>query len=149
MSNRPNPFDELEQLFEQMQQNFEEAAGMWRPESVRTGLPGAGSVQIDLKETGDALVLTADLPGFNSEEIDLTLKDRVLRLEASHEEESEEQGEGEYLRRERRRTSVSRSITLPETVDTDDVSASYQNGVLTVEMSKREPETGETEIDIN
>jgi HSP20 family protein len=149
MSNRPNPFNEFEQLFEQMQQNFEEAASMWRPESVRTGLPGGGSVQIDLKETPDALVLTADLPGFTKEDIELTLRDRMLRLEATHEAESEEEREGEYLRRERHRASISRSITLPETVDTDAVSATYQNGVLTVEMSKREPDTGETEIDIN
>jgi HSP20 family protein len=149
MSKRPNPFNELEQLFDQMQQNFQEAAEMWRPDSIQSGLPSAGSVQIDLKETDEALVLTADLPGFTKEDIDLSVRDRVLRLEATHEEESEEQNEGEFLRRERQRTSVSRSVTLPETVDTDDVSASYQNGVLTVEMSKREPETEETEIDIN
>ena len=149
MSKRPNPFNELEQLFDQMQQNFQEAAEMWRQESARTGLPRAGSVQIDLKETAESLVLTADLPGFNREDIDLTLKDRMLRLEATHEEESEEHREGEYLRRERQRASVSRSITLPETIDTDAVSATYQNGVLTVEMSKREPETEDTEIEIN
>ncbi|WP_128226397.1 Hsp20/alpha crystallin family protein [Halobacteriaceae archaeon SHR40] len=149
MSKRPNPFNELEQLFEQMQQNFQEAAEMWRPESARTNLPGAGSVQIDLEETEDTLVLTADLPGFTREDIDLSVKDRMLRLDATHEEESEEEREGEYLRRERQRASVSRSITLPETVDTDAVSATYQNGVLTVEMDKREPETEETEIEIS
>ena len=122
---------------------------MWRPESARTNLPGAGSVQIDLEETEDTLVLTADLPGFTREDIDLSVKDRMLRLDATHEEESEEEREGEYLRRERQRASVSRSITLPETVDTDAVSATYQNGVLTVEMDKREPETEETEIEIS
>lgn len=149
MSDPTNPFNELDRLFKQMQQNFEEAAEMWTPESVRTGLPKTGSIKVDLKDTDEALVLTADLPGFTKDDIDVSVRDRILRLEATREEEMEEDAEGKYVRRERQRGSVSRSLTLPETVETDEISASYQNGVLTVEMSKAEPETQETEIEIS
>lgn len=62
--------------------------------------------------------------------------------------EPEEDETGEYVRRERRRTSIARSIPLPEAVGAGEISARYTNGVLTVRMPKSEPLTEGTEVEI-
>jgi HSP20 family protein len=145
---RRNPFDELEELFDRMQENFESAARTWDP--AETDLPtsaGAG-MRVDLEDTGEELVLTGDLPGFEADDIDVRVVDGTLRVGAERDEETEEEG-GEYVRRERRRTSVSRSIDLPSAVDEDDITATYNNGVLTVRMPKSDPDSRGTRIDVN
>ncbi|WP_251330404.1 Hsp20/alpha crystallin family protein [Haloplanus pelagicus] len=147
---RRNPFDELEELFDRMQENVENAARMWDPEEFEGGLPRPGSagMSVDLEDTGDELVLTGDLPGFETEDIDVRMVDRTLQISAERDEEAESDA-GEYVRRERRHASVSRSISLPEAVDESDITARYNNGVLTVRMPKREPDDRGTRIDVN
>lgn len=149
MTNPTNPFNELRRLFEQMQENVEEVARSWDQEPFEMAPAVSSSVDVDLQDRDEELVLTAELPGFDSDDIDVRITDHTLRLEAEREEESEEEAEGEYVRRERRRTSVARSIRLPEPVETDDTEATYTNGVLTVRLPKSEPTTHGTEIEIN
>lgn len=143
-----NPFYELERLFEQMQENVEEVSRWWEPESIATGGVTTTSVKVDLEDRDEELVLTAELPGFDKEDIDVRVTDRTLRLEAEYEGGTEE-ADGEYVRRERRRASVTRSIPLPEAVETDDISATYNNGILTVQMPKSEPVTEGTKIEVD
>lgn len=147
MSKR-NPFDELDDLFDRMQENMERAAEMWDPTASGGELSGASSMSVDLEDRGDELVLIGDLPGFETDDIDVRVKERTLRIAAEH-DETAESDEGEYVRRERRRTSVSRSVPLPAAVDTDGITASYNNGVLTVRMPKAEPSSEGTRIDVN
>lgn len=147
MAKPVNPFDELDRLFERMQQNVEEAAQWWDREPFEDEFD-PGTVQIDLEDREDELVLTADLPGFESADIDVRLTDRTLHLEAEREETAEEEREGEFVRRERHMASVARSVTLPQSVEEEGIEASYQNGVLTVTMPKREPAESGTEIEI-
>ncbi|MEF8819152.1 MAG: Hsp20/alpha crystallin family protein [Haloferacaceae archaeon] len=144
MDRPTDPFDELSRLFERMQSDFEEMARSWGDE------PGlvSSSVRVDLEDRADELVLTAELPGFETDDIDVRVTDRTLHLEADHTTAAEETAEGEYLKRERRRTSVSRSVSLPEAVETDDISASFNNGVLTVRLPKSEPATQGEAIEI-
>ncbi|SDZ79161.1 HSP20 family protein [Haloplanus vescus] len=143
-----NPFDELDELFDQMQRNMERATRMWESEALESTLPGAASMNVDLEDQSDAFVLTGDLPGFETDDIDVRVKDRTLHITAEHDESSEE-SEGEYVHRERRRTSVERSVPLPSPVDTEGVTASYNNGVLTVRLPKSEPDSDGTPIDVN
>lgn len=148
MTSPMNPFDELTQLFERMQENFEQMARGYNEEPFM--MPSAPSeMRVDFKDEGEELVLTAELPGFEEDDIDARVADRTLRIAAEHEEETEEETEGEYIRQERRHASVTRSIRLPEAVDKEGISATYNNGVLTVRMPKRDPVTEGTEIDIN
>ena len=149
MSTPTNPFEELERLFERMQANVTEAARWWENGPADVGMEPTASVQIDLENRDDELVLTADLPGFEADDIDLRVTDRMLELSAAREESTEEESNGEYIRRERRRRSVSRSIRLPAAVDENAISANYQNGVLTVDMPKREPVEEGTRIEID
>ena len=117
----------------------------------QTAMDGA-SASIDVADRGEEFTVTADLPGFDTEDIDVSIREDVLRIEAEHEEESEEGDEedGRYLRKERRHQSVSRSVTLPEQVDEEAVSAEYRNGVLTVTLPKVEEQDDEShQIDIS
>jgi HSP20 family protein len=128
MTKPANPFDELDHLFEQMQENFQEASRLWNTETLGSEAQRSAVVSVDLENRAEELVLTADLPGFSKEDIDVRVTDRTLRLEAEHERTSAEDETGEYVRRERRRTSIARSIPLPEAVDADEISARYTNG---------------------
>jgi len=146
MSKR-NPFDELDDLLDRMQENMERAAQAWDPTAIGGELSGASPMSVDLEDRGDELVLTGDLPGFETDDIDVRIKERTLRITAERDEMSEAEA-GEYIRRERRHSSVSRSIPLPTAVDADGITATYNNGVLTVRLPKAEPSSDGTRIDV-
>ena len=138
---RRNPFEELEEMLDRLSSQVEE--GMTRG----GGLPVPGDVAVDVADADDEYVVTADLPGYETEDIELTLAEGTLRLEASR-EEREEHRDGQYIRRERGQRSASRRIRLPEPVDEERVSASYNNGVLTVTLPKESVDEGSRQIDI-
>ncbi len=96
---------------------------------------GMHDVSVDVSETDDEIVVTADLPGYQKEDIEVGVKDRRLTVEAERSEESEDENE-RYLRQERSHQHVSRSVSLPEAVDEESASATYRNGVLTVTLPK-------------
>ncbi len=95
------------------------------------------SPSVDISETQDALLLTADLPGVKLEEIDLKLEDGTLTLSGRREFEKKEE-KGAYHRIERSYGSFQRAFSLPDSVDVDKVSASMENGVLKVTLPKKE-----------
>jgi len=147
MSSRDNPFEELEHLFERMSRQFDDATRMWERESpFGQWSAKMESIAIDLVEEDDEFVVTADLPGFERDDVEIQVTDHTLRIEAEHEAETEEHDE-EYLRRERRHESVLRSIRLPDEVDTDGVTARMKNGVLTVTLPRLTADEART-IDI-
>lgn len=121
-----NPFDEIERMFDRMSRQFD---------PFEEGLL-EGSVPVDVEDTGEAYVVTADLPGFDREDIDVQLAGETLTLSADREASTDAESEGRYIRRERRRKSVSRSVRLPEPVDEDGTEATYADGVLTVRLPK-------------
>jgi HSP20 family protein len=92
---------------------------------------------MDLVETEDHYVLTADLPGLTQDDINLEFEGDVLTLSGERKSEHEERKEGFY-RLERATGSFSRSLTLPEGVDPDAVAATFENGVLEVRIPKPE-----------
>ncbi|MFW5903421.1 MAG: archaeal heat shock protein Hsp14 [Halolamina sp.] len=126
---RRNPFDELEDMIERMSRQFEGG--------VPGGLPTVGGVAVDVADRDEEYVVTADLPGYETDDIDVTVTDGRLRIEAERETGTEEEGT-DYIFNERRRESVSRTVRLPEPVDEDAVTAKYTNGVLTVTLPKEE-----------
>lgn len=133
---RSNPFDEIERMFDQLSDQFETI------DPTDIGIR-AGEVPIDLVDEGDRLVVVADLPGYESENIDVSLpSERSLRIRAEREDREAVGEEGTYVRRERRE-SVRRSVSLPDAVDEDATSASYEEGVLTVTLPKRNADTDE------
>lgn len=128
---RPDPFDEIERMFGLMGEQF----GVERT-----------SVPVDVLDTGEAFVVHADLPGVATADIDVTVEDdRVLTIAA---ERDASDTEGRHVKRERSQQAVKRTVRLPEAVDPEATTASYDAGVLTVELSK-ESEDGGTSIPVN
>jgi HSP20 family protein len=125
MPNRSNPFKDLEELFDRMGRGFD------------PGELGTHDVAVDVSETDEELVVNADLPGYDKSEIDVTVDDDRLTITAERDETIEDE-DTHYHRRERTRRQVRRSLYLPADVDEAEGSASYHNGVLTVVLPKRE-----------
>jgi HSP20 family protein len=92
---------------------------------------------MDLVETGEEYVLTADLPGLTQDDISLEFEDNVLTVAGERKAEHTERNEG-YYRLERASGTFSRSLTLPDGVDADAVKASFDKGVLEVRIPKPE-----------
>ena len=93
----------------------------------------------DIRDAGDRFVLEAELPGFNKEEIKLDVKDGILTISAQHSENKDEKDDkGSYIRRERRFGSFTRSFDVTG-VDEEHITASYNNGVLELNLPKAVP----------
>jgi HSP20 family protein len=92
---------------------------------------------MDLVETEDDFVLRADLPGLDENDVNIELEDNVLTISGQRKGEHEDRKEG-YYRVERSSGSFSRSLTLPEGVDPEKVTARFDKGVLEVRIPKPE-----------
>ncbi len=92
---------------------------------------------MDLVETTEHFVLRADLPGLSEKDVNIELEDNVLTISGERKAEHEERKEG-YYRVERASGTFSRSLTLPEGVDPEGVSANFDKGVLEVRIPKPE-----------
>jgi HSP20 family protein len=92
---------------------------------------------MDLVETDEHLVLRADLPGMDEDDISIEIKDGALTVSGERRTEDEEKGEG-YYRVERAFGSFSRTLALPDGVDADSVEANFDRGVLEVRIPKPE-----------
>lgn len=94
----------------------------------------------DLIESARAYIIQVDVPGMEKEQLQIKQKDRVITI--SGERELYLEDSAELKRSERKQGSFSRSFALPENVDLSTVTASYNNGVLTVKADKTENEKG-------
>jgi HSP20 family protein len=97
---------------------------------------------VDVRETEKAYVLEAELPGLDEKDIEIRLDGNNLTIESKKVEEKNEErgaeaGNGNYLIRERRFSSFSRSFRLPENADREGISASFENGILSLEINKK------------
>lgn len=99
--------------------------------------PGKWMPAIDLRETSSEYILEADMPGLKREDIHLEVLDNVVTIRGERKSEQEREGNG-YHRVERQYGSFSRSIDVPGGFNPDQVTAKFENGVLTVTLPKRE-----------
>ena len=132
---RRNPLEEIEQLLDRMGRELD-------PEDWPVG----AGVAVDVADHGDRYVVTADLPGFGKDDLEVHLSGDTLAISAEAETESTDE-DVDYLRRERTSRSASRRVRLPDPVDEEGIAARYHHGVLTVELPKRAVDEG-TAIDI-
>ncbi len=94
----------------------------------------------DLLETDDAFRIRLDVPGMNKEDISINLQNNTLTVSGERSSERKEEGE-EYVRVERAFGNFHRTFTLPDAVDQENVEASYEEGVLTINVPKTEEST--------
>lgn len=102
---------------------------------------------IDIKETDTALVLTAELPGIAEKDVHVTVRDGVLTLKGEKRSEHDETKDNMHVS-ERMYGSFQRAFRLPDTVDDEKIVASFDKGVLTVNMPKGEESKPEKRIPI-
>lgn len=100
------------------------------------GVP-AFNARLDVAETDKEVTVTADLPGMEEKDIELSLNDNVLSLKGEKKAESEEEGKN-YYRKERTYGAFYREVELPAEIDAAKVAATFKNGVLTVTLPKSE-----------
>jgi HSP20 family protein len=95
----------------------------------------AFSPSIDISETDKEIVISAELPGMEDKEIDVSVSKDALTIKGEKKEEKEEKGKS-YYRMERSYGSFSRTIPLPTEIDADKTTAEFKKGVLTIKMPK-------------
>jgi HSP20 family protein len=101
---------------------------------------------VDVVDQGNAFQVKAAVPGFKPEDVEVTYHDGLLNISARRKQESETK-EDRYLRRELSVGSYSRSVQLPGDIKASDIKASFENGVLTVDVPKS-PEAKPVKIPI-
>lgn len=105
------------------------------------------SFKMDVQEKDDLYLIEADLPGVNKDEISLELEEDILRIQVKREESTEEKQDN-YLHKERKVSSMSRSLRL-HNVKSEDIEAKLENGVLTITMPKVSKDEKVKQIDIS
>ncbi len=150
---RWDPVRELDSFQSDMNRLFDSFFGR-RESGVANGYGRRWIPAMDLVETDDALVLRADLPGMQRDDIEIEVKDNVLTVSGERKAEHEDKGEGFY-RVERAFGRFSRSLDLPQGIEAGGVKADFKDGVLEVRIPKpeeRKPQRvevggGERELD--
>ena len=144
-----DPFSLMDAMFERMQRD------LFGPSFLSGLLParrhgeegGEGALRVprvDMHDTGDAIELTAELPGIDPKNVHVECEDDVVTIRG--ESSSEEQREGAQLRR---RASFYRQIALPDGVDTEQGQASFRNGMLTLRFPRRAQRASARQIPIS
>src|ERR687888_760054 len=122
---RPEPFTaEFNRLFDTLFQSANTSSQRWAP-------------AMDLVEADDHFVLKADLPGLSEDDVTIEVQDGTLTISGERKSENEQRNKGWY-RLERSFGRFSRSLTLPEGVNADAISANFDKGVLEIRIPKPE-----------
>ncbi len=104
---------------------------------------------IDVSEDENHVVVKAELPGMNEKDIDVNLQNSVLTIRGEKKKEEEKKGE-QYYRLESSYGAFQRAITLPSEVDSEKVKANFKNGVLKIELPKKETaKAKKVKVDVN
>ena len=130
-----DPFRELAALQDRMNRVFEGTVSRTRNEEEL--FTGTWAPPVDIYETKDKITLKAELPGFDEKQINLRFEDGVLTIEGERKFEKES-GDENYHRVERSYGKFVRSFAIPAGIEGDRIAAAFNNGVLTVDLPKRE-----------
>ncbi len=91
---------------------------------------------VDVKETDDSYIIEAELPGLTEKDVEVKVENRNLFISTVKEEKKEEKKEN-YLIKERSSFSFSRNFSLPEDADTESITGTFKNGVLSITINKK------------
>ena len=123
-------FDRFDRMFDEWMPEF---PFRW-PLFAGRGWTTTGMIPVDEYTEEGALVVRAELPGIDPEtDVELTVSDHTLRIDAERKEEEKVKEKG-YLRHEVRCGSFSRTLPLPEGVTEGDITANYQDGILEIRI---------------
>ena len=133
-----DPFSEMDDMHRHIDAMFNDAFGRFGKTPGFGDLLGdpAFTPRMNLVDEGDHYVITLDVPGAEESEINVSMEDQTLTVEATSKVESEQNEEDQTIRRERRTGKFHRAITLPEPVDAASMETDYSDGVLTITVQK-------------
>lgn len=132
-----SPLMSLQQEMNEVFDRFFEGFGLEPFDWNWNGGNGLMRPRVDVAETDDEIVVTAELPGVDEKDIEVSVEDHALTLSGERREEKESRERG-YHRREQMYGAFRRTIPLPTGADPDRVSATFKRGVLTVSIGKAE-----------
>lgn len=118
-------------MMEQMRRDMDRMMGEENAATASDWVPA-----VDIKEDKACFTITADIPGIAPKDIDIHAENGMLTIQGERENEKKEEKQG-YKRIERSYGSFFRRFTLPDSADTDKISAKGENGVLTLTIPKR------------
>jgi len=130
---RWEPFRELSLLQDRMNRLFQDSMSSNHDEALTTG---AFIPAVDIYEDEHNITLKVEVPGVDEKDIDVRVENNTLTVRGERKFEKEEKEEN-FHRVERRYGSFTRSFTLPNTVDTENVQANYEKGVLNIRLAKK------------
>lgn len=130
---RWEPFRDLVSLREAMDRLFEES--FVRPREGILTPAGVNTLAVDMYETPEEVVVRTALPGVDPADIDVSVVGDTLTIKGETTSEKEEEGTN-YIRRERRYGSFSRSLAIPTNVVADKTVADFSKGILTLRLPK-------------
>ena len=132
------PMSDVANLSQRMDRLFDQLMGRsLRRTAGEAAVRGSWLPPVDILEKKDAIEITADLPGFRGDDVDVSVEGGVLTIRG--ERKLEEASEGEtYHRVERTYGLFERTFTLPNTIDPEKVEAHFKDGVMHVRLPKRE-----------
>jgi HSP20 family protein len=131
---RTNPFDELFTLRRAVDRLFDE--DVFHPRTWRT-IPLGAEPALDITTTTDELLVKASLPGWQPEDVEITLTGSTLTISGEMREEARRE-DASWILNEIRRASFSRTLELPEGLIGDRATATYEHGILTLRIPKAE-----------
>ena len=131
---RPSPFGEMLTLRQAMDRLFDDD---FRPSRWLAGGLDGPALPLDVTTTKDSVTIEAALPGIKPEDVDITLENGTVTITGRTADERKAE-EGSYVVQEIRRGSFSRSVTLPNGLETDKANATFENGILRLEIPKAE-----------
>lgn len=138
-SNRPDYFGSFFDDFYDMLDDFFADSRMFRRNY-------AGTFRVDVKDNDNEYVVAADLPGIRKDEIDVAVNEGTLSISVNRNEEKEDKNE-RYIHRERRCSSMTRSIYLGD-IEQTGITAKLEDGVLRITVPKKENRSNTIKVDV-
>lgn len=139
-----DPWSEIEYMRRRMQKLMGRMGESINEELIE---PMVGGFPMDVAETEDELIIKADLPGFDKEDIQIRATENTIDIAAQHKEKKIEQTEKMY-RAERRMGAVRKEFTLPVEVKPETTKTSFEKGVLEIRFKKAKPVKKTKEIKV-
>jgi HSP20 family protein len=126
----------FDKAFERFRRDFEDI--LWPSERFPMGELETRMPTMDLEDKGDKFILTAEVPGFKKNDVEISICGNTVEISGCKEQKSGEKTK-DYVRRERSTESFYRKMTLPEEVKFEEVSADLKDGLLEIILPKKEP----------
>jgi HSP20 family protein len=134
IARRPSPFGELLTLRQAMDRLFDDD---YRPSRWMSGGLDGPALPLDVTTSENAVTIEAALPGIKPEDVDITVENGTVRISGKTADERKAE-EGSYVVQEIRRGSFSRTVTLPNGLEPDKATATFEHGILRLEIPKAE-----------